>query len=470
MTPASLETTSHPPTPLHDPAGPALAGYALRLLDTAAAARDRLAAGRDAEAVHDVRVAIRRLRSLFRAHRAMLDVPVEARRQLRIIADAAGEMRDLEVQLAWLREVRATLGTTEKLGQSWLTARLARKEARARHRLRNRLPELFAPAEAALRKWLATRAATPLPPEGEFGSAVAALLPGLVGALTLALAGIHSREDQAEAHAARIAAKRLRYALEPIGEQLPDAAALATELSLLQDELGAMHDAEVLSGTIAAAIDKASAGQKRHTPTPGLLALAVAVRAAQGSHYRALEQDWLAGRAGTLLDAVEVLAHHSTAAPSASLEIERKYLLRELPDLPDVPGRRTLEVEQGYLPGERVRERIRRVGENGRERWYRTVKLGLGLSRLEFEDETTAGIFGALWPLTVGRRIRKRRHAVPQDGMVWEVDQFLDRELVLAEIELPAAGTPVTVPEWLAPHVVREVTGEPGYQNSVLAR
>jgi CHAD domain-containing protein/CYTH domain-containing protein len=470
MTPAEPETTSSPPpTPLDSPAGPALAGYALRLLDSAAAARDRLAAGGDAEALHDVRVAVRRLRSLLRAHRIMLAVPAESRRQLGALAEATGEMRDLEVQLAWLREARATLGSAEKVGQSWLTARLARREGRARRRLKKRLPELFAPAEEALRKWLATRAATALPHEGEFGSAVAALLPDLVGALTLALAGIHSREDQAEAHAARIAAKRLRYALEPISEQLPEAAALATELSLLQDELGAMHDTEVLLGTIGAAIDKSGGDPRRHDPTPALVAVAAAVGASQGNHYQALEQDWLAGRARTLLDAALALAERSTAPAPANREIERKYLLRALPELPDLPGRRTLEIEQGYLPGERVQERIRRVRENGAERWYRSVKLGLGLSRLEFEDETTAEIFAALWPLTVGRRIRKRRHAVPQDGMVWEVDQFLDRELVLAEVELASADALVTVPAWLAVQVVREVTGEAGYQNSVLA-
>jgi CYTH domain-containing protein len=53
--------------------------------------------------------------------------------------------------------------------------------------------------------------------------------------------------------------------------------------------------------------------------------------------------------------------------------------------------------------------------------------------------------------------------------MVWEVDQFLDRELVLAEVELASADALVTVPAWLAVQVVREVTGEAGYQNSVLA-
>jgi len=482
------------PGGLREPAGPALSAYGLGLLDAAAAARDRLAAGDDVEALHDVRVAVRRLRSLLRAHRAMLDLPRRARRRLREIARATSELRDLEVQLAWLREARPTLGTRERRGQSWLTTRLARREATARRRLGKNLPGLFARAEEVLHRELTTRAAAARPGEGEFGSAVASLLADLIGTLRLALVGIHSMEDQAEAHAARIAAKRLRYALEPLGDHLPEAAALARELGLLQDVLGAMHDDEVLSGTIAEAVEKSGADQgrraskavrrgqveklardavqrqRRRDPTPGLLALAAIVRATQENHYLTLEKDWQGGRAMALIDAVEVLAHRLAPAPEANLEIERKYLLRGLPKLPEDAERRTLEIEQGYIPGERVRERIRRVRENGRGKWYRTVKLGLGLERLEFEDETTAEIFDALWPLTAGHRIRKRRHVVPSGNLAWEIDEFQDRDLVLAEVELPSAEMPVTVPDWLAPQVVREVTGEVAYQNSALAR
>ncbi len=154
----------------------------------------------------------------------------------------------------------------------------------------------------------------------------------------------------------------------------------------------------------------------------------------------------------------------------AELEIERKYLLRGMPVMPDLPGRRTLTVDQGYIPGERIKERLRRVEENGREKWYRTVKLGKGLARHEFEDETNGEIFLAMWPLTQGRRLRKRRHVVPDGHLFWEIDEFLDRQLVLAEIELPAIDAVVTIPDWLHDVLDREVTGETPYMNSTLAR
>jgi CYTH domain-containing protein len=98
------------------------------------------------------------------------------------------------------------------------------------------------------------------------------------------------------------------------------------------------------------------------------------------------------------------------------------------------------------------------------------VKSGQGIQRIEIEEATTRELFEALWPLTNGCRVRKRRYRIPEGTAIWEVDQFLDRELVLAEIELPAVETRVEVPEWLAEYVVREVTAEPEYLNRTLAR
>ena len=102
--------------------------------------------------------------------------------------------------------------------------------------------------------------------------------------------------------------------------------------------------------------------------------------------------------------------------------------------------------------------------------FYRTVKLGEGVARTEIEEETTEAIFGVLWPLTRGRRLRKRRFEVEADGRTWEIDEFKNRDLVLAEIELDSEDDDVRFPEWLEPAVQREVTTEPEFQNINLAR
>jgi CYTH domain-containing protein len=150
------------------------------------------------------------------------------------------------------------------------------------------------------------------------------------------------------------------------------------------------------------------------------------------------------------------------------MEIERKYLLRSLPHT--LRGMPSVEIAQGWLPGTRLLERVREVRRGTEVRYFRTVKLGSGVARVEVEEETTAELFAVLWPTTRDRRVRKRRFAVTEGAATWEVDQFAGRDLVLAEIELPTADTVVDIPQWLAPYVVREVTDDASYVNANLAQ
>jgi CYTH domain-containing protein len=153
----------------------------------------------------------------------------------------------------------------------------------------------------------------------------------------------------------------------------------------------------------------------------------------------------------------------------AQYEIERKFLLNALPRMPEPVD--VLEIDQGYLPGVRFVERLRRQRDRGGNmKHYRTVKIGVGVQRMELEEETDPKTFEHLWLLTDGRRLRKRRYIIPEGDRYWEVDEFLDRDLVLAEMEIPTVDTEITVPEWLRPVLVRDVTGERKYTNRSLAR
>jgi CYTH domain-containing protein len=129
-----------------------------------------------------------------------------------------------------------------------------------------------------------------------------------------------------------------------------------------------------------------------------------------------------------------------------------------------------LEIAQGWLPGERLKERIRRVVGADGERYWRGLKRGAGPQRLEAEEEITRDMFEALWPLTEGRRISKHRRKIEDGRRTWEIDEFEGRDLVLAEVELPAEDVTATVPDWLRPLVVREVTDDLAYFNENLAR
>ena len=59
---------------------------------------------------------------------------------------------------------------------------------------------------------------------------------------------------------------------------------------------------------------------------------------------------------------------------------------------------------------------------------------------------------------------------MPTATSSWEIDEFLDRELYLAEVELDDPAEKVEPPAWLAPHVVKDVTGDEKYVNLNLAR
>jgi CYTH domain-containing protein len=189
----------------------------------------------------------------------------------------------------------------------------------------------------------------------------------------------------------------------------------------------------------------------------------------RAEHFATIEPLWLGGRAAPFFAAVREIAYGAMTRGQPDLEIERKYLLKRMPAIRALDPA-VQEMEQGYLPGDRLAERLRRVRQDGQTRYYRTVKLGKGVSRIEVEEETTERVFRKMWPLTRGRRVRKRRYKVKEGGFTWEVDRFRDRRLVLCEVELPSEDTEPPLPRWLRRELVRDVTDEDEYANINLAK
>jgi CYTH domain-containing protein len=97
------------------------------------------------------------------------------------------------------------------------------------------------------------------------------------------------------------------------------------------------------------------------------------------------------------------------------------------------------------------------------------VEQGGGPLRREAVEEAPRALFEALWPLTEGRRLASQRWEVEDGRLTWTIDQLVDRDLVLAEVALPAGVAEVTLPEWLRPLVVREVTDDAAYASESLA-
>lgn len=160
-----------------------------------------------------------------------------------------------------------------------------------------------------------------------------------------------------------------------------------------------------------------------------------------------------------------------TEISGVAKEIERKFLIADQADKKLMfPFTATSYfIHHGWLPGTVILERFTKNSQNGTEFW-RAIKAGTGLERIEAQERITSELFEAIWPLTLGKRVHKTRFCVPEDNLLWEVDLFNDRELMLAEIEIPTVETLVPIPTWLQPFIIREVTNEPEFLNVNLAK
>lgn len=145
------------------------------------------------------------------------------------------------------------------------------------------------------------------------------------------------------------------------------------------------------------------------------------------------------------------------------VERERKWLVAQMPDLPDDGVR----MAQGYVAVDgTVSLRVRDAGAKGRTM---TLKGGTGSTRTELEWKIGVDRFEAAWALTGDRRIEKSRYRIPVGSHTAELDVFEGRlaGLVLVEVEFAdgASMAEFEPPEWFG----REVTDDGRYTNAALA-
>ena len=444
---------------------------ALGFLDEARAGCVRLNHPDDPEALHDFRVAIRRLRSTLKTWQPILGRTLRKkhRRILRHVMVATGSGRDAEVALAWLATVADDVPDDARPGFDWIVTQLRERLGACMAEVRGAVVEAFDHAEGIVRPALETaKLRVDLRPEADGDARTGA---DVVAGLTLALDeelfayldAIEGIADEEQAHDARIIGKRLRYHVEPFRASVPEARAVVKACKELQDVLGDMNDCFVLRSWIrdTGATAPADAG-------PGIDWTLARIAQRHAELYERLEAGWLADGVRALRDPVAAFVHAAEGGRRPVREIERTYLLSQAPALPSSAESR--EIEQGYLPVEGFEERVRRSTTAEGTKITRTLKVGTGLSRFEAEHRLEDDAFAALWPLTAGRRIHKRRHIVVAGSHVWEIDEYLDRDLWLAEVELAAEEEEAELPAWLAAVVVRDVTETGEYANRRLAR
>ena len=312
--------TKRPGDLLTRPAPAAAALVGLALLDEAREGCGRLATLDDAEALHDFRVALRRLRSVLRSFRSELGdaVPKKLQRQLRDVTRATGAARDAEVQLGWVRSHRAELGRRLAPGLPWLLARLAQQQDEAYADIRRTVPGEFRQLERRVRRGLSTTLLDESPAAPPFATATSRLIREHVAELEQEAEVARSGPDADAIHAARIAVKRLRYLLEPLAAERPRLVPMLESLKQLQTLLGELHDLHVLGAALGVAVAEAAAERARRlhavalrgSPSPprargrrpgprpasaGLLALARLAGRTQDELVGRLEAEWFAG-------------------------------------------------------------------------------------------------------------------------------------------------------------------------------
>ena len=219
------------------------------------ALRDRALDWNDPEGVHHMRVASRRLRSAlsdFKPYLRKGSMPIS---RLKLIAKSLGAVRDEDVILAALDELRSQ--ADEKVGKG--IEAIAEEHRRQRQQARSVLERVIkASAIAELRDDFRTRLRTATKitdhlEAGEdpnqvltFGQVGARVIGARLKQLIEAGDSVYRPLRPKQLHRMRILAKRLRYAVELFapcwGEEFEKS---AEEIAHLQTSLGELHDCDV---------------------------------------------------------------------------------------------------------------------------------------------------------------------------------------------------------------------------------
>jgi len=149
-----------------------------------------------------------------------------------------------------------------------------------------------------------------------------------------------------------------------------------------------------------------------------------------------------------------------------NIEIEKKYLLKNLPD--NLEKYESHIIAQGYISREPV-VRIRR--------WDNVFILTIkskGFSHIEVEKNLTEDEYNSLSQMVIGNTIEKTRYIIPlSDYGYCELNLELDifhgylEGLILAEVEFPSIEK---AESFIAPDFISEdVTNDPKYYNSNLS-
>jgi CYTH domain-containing protein len=157
------------------------------------------------------------------------------------------------------------------------------------------------------------------------------------------------------------------------------------------------------------------------------------------------------------------------------IEIERKFLLKAMPD---VLPTEVVKIDQFYFKNkEGVWERVRQWNSNlYGKKWIHTIKTKISdFSNEEIEKDITKLEYEEFKKKCRGnksnsRYIKKERCIYSDGDLYWEVDLFKDKcHIIIAEIEIPSEDYELNIPEFISKKTLLEVTGQKQFSNRSLS-
>jgi len=255
------------------------------------------------DALHDFRVALRRLRSWLRAFKPSLRPGLRRKheRRLRSIVRSTNAARDAAVQSTWLSTNDSDDEASRRAGYDVMRSRLGKQREKGVRRVLDAVDDFDRLAPKLERK---------LGGNGEmFGTILAEAILEAADQLEKSLSKIRGWDDVRREHRARIVAKRLRYLIEPVSKLAAGGDAIVESLKSLQDLFGDLHDVQVFSS----GLERASRKSTDETE-PGLTNLSERAQTRGKSLYEEIERNWLNGSADPFFQRVREFADQLSAA------------------------------------------------------------------------------------------------------------------------------------------------------------
>lgn len=155
------------------------------------------------------------------------------------------------------------------------------------------------------------------------------------------------------------------------------------------------------------------------------------------------------------------------------LEIERKFLLKTLPDKnPDD----IIIIDQYYYRNKKgIWERARTYhSDKYGDKYIHTIKKSISKSvNIEDEKELTKSEYDDFVNIcksdTNSKFIVKNRYVYNESDVKWEVDVFNGYSLIIAEVEIPKKNYKLFIPNYIKDVLLLEVTGLKQFSNRNLS-